>query len=1079
MIQASKRMGARLCWLLAGLVPATRAAAASLESIPPDWRMPDRRPLAIATAEASASLGDQYSPARIHDGNRRSKWVTPIAPTPAAPQWITLAFADGPQAVEAVAVFGEAVNNDGILDADLQAEVAGRFVTVAQVRGATNAAWLARFEPVHTRRLRLQLLRSGGPSPHTDVYELEAYGRALTGEELRVFRDEFKATVVGRLAAIRTNAAAAEEVLRDLSPSLERSPLPYRAALTAVRRDQTTLETELGRWAELTDPQAAALAQRADQAALLGVRLRDRAGRFATGNSARRVAVEALQQRHPEWPAPNGTVVPKRNGEFISLANDRLLLSIHAGDGSWSALWSGDAQVTITGVRFTVEADRAKLALTNATAAVQPFTDALGRGQELRQVWRAGGLRVERELRLYDGANVLTLGGRIVNEQDREVRLGNTQLLELAEDGRWWVGAPAEAPATVFLPNASLVRSRPFDPPGELSGAEDRTWRSSGVLLLAGRDPAAALLVGYVRADEASPDLSATFRPETGGIKLAAASRFLERVLGPGEALELNRVYLAAAPDAFQTLEAYGDAMAKFSPRPVRTGATSLWCSWYAHRMGMTEEKVLANAAVAAKHFQPLGLEIIQLDHGWQRGDITGDWVPNERFPHGLKWLADELRARHGLRLGVWISPTDVAETSDLFRQHPEWMLKGDDGRPRVNWRWYWKPNPNCYALDASHPGAYQFIVETFRRLTAAGVSYYKIDFIAPSGGEHFRQHDPKVTRGWGVLRRAMEAVREGAGEAAWIRYCQAPPLLAAGLANSAYGGDDTLDAGVPGYFHLLRDNAHTLAASYWLNDRAYHREVCDMSVRMQASVEEARVRGAMMALANCSISWSDELCYLPPSRIRLMQQCMPPGNPPMKPLDLFEREVPSVWHLKAKNDAETWDVVGLFNFNAGSEPRAVEFAQLGLDPQSDYAVFEFWESKFHGVHRERFEMTLPPESCRIISLRRLTGVPQLIGTDLHLLQGVHEIKRLAWDAQAATLSGVYRRMPGLSGHAFFLLPEGYTPKFEFPLSPASARLTHVGDRVWMQELEFDAADLAWTIPFEPPKPAAGREPTL
>lgn len=688
-------------------------------------------------------------------------------------------------------------------------------------------------------------------------------------------------------------------------------------------------------------------------------------------------------------------------------------------------------------------------------------------------------MRIERELRVYDGANVVTLGGRIANELDRDARLGTAQLIELDDGGRWWLGAPVEPPAAVFLPNISLVRSRPFDAPGEMSGAEDQTYRSSGVLLLAGREPDAALLVGYVRADEASPDLSATFRLETGGMKLAATSRFLERVLGPGETVELNRVYLAAGSDGFQALEAYGDAMAKFSPLPVRTGPTSLWCSWYAHRMGMTEEKVLANAKVAAKHFQPLGLEIMQLDHGWQRGDITGDWVPNERFPHGLKWLADELRSKHGLRLGVWISPTDAAETSDLFKQHPEWMLKGEDGKPRVNWRWYWKPNLNCYALDASHPGAWQFIADTFRQLTEAGVSYYKIDFIAPSGGEHFRQHDPKLTRGWGVLRRAMEAVRAGAGESAWIRYCQAPPLRSAGLANSAYGGDDTLDAGVPGYFHLLRDNAHTLAASYWINDRAYHREVCDMSVRMQAGVEEARVRGAIMALANCSISWSDELCYLPPSRIRLMQQCLPPGNPPMKPLDLFERDVPSVWHLKPKNDSEAWDVVGLFNFSRASEPRAVRFEQLGLDLDADYAVFEFWESKFLGVHRGSFEMTLPPESSRILSIRKLIGVPQLIGTDLHVLQGSHEVRRVAWDAKAATLSGVYRRMSGISGRAFFLLPEGFAPKFAFPLSPTSARLTQVGDRVWMQELDFTEAELAWTIPFEPPKPPPGKEPTL
>jgi len=45
--------------------------------------------------------------------------------------------------------------------------------------------------------------------------------------------------------------------------------------------------------------------------------------------------------------------------------------------------------------------------------------------------------------------------------------------------------------------------------------------------------------------------------------------------------------------------------------------------------------------------------------------------VPNERFPHGLPWLAEELRTRFGLRLGVWISPTDVADVSDVYKCTP------------------------------------------------------------------------------------------------------------------------------------------------------------------------------------------------------------------------------------------------------------------------------------------------------------------------------------------------------------------------------------------------------------------------
>src|SRR5205823_8392355 len=129
--------------------------------------------------------------------------------------------------------------------------------------------------------------------------------------------------------------------------------------------------------------------------------------------------------------------------------------------------------------------------------------------------------------------------------------------------------------------------------------------------------------------------------------------------------------------------------------------------------------------------------------------------------------------------------------------------------------------------------------------------------------------------------------------------------------------------------------------ASYWANDRLYRREVCDMSVRMQADVEEARLRLAMMTLAGCSISFSDELQHLPTSRIRMMQACLPAGNPPMKPLDLFEHEIPSIWHVHCKNDADEWDVVGLFNFENKPEERMVDFASLGLATNVDAAVFE------------------------------------------------------------------------------------------------------------------------------------------
>ena len=132
------------------------------------------------------------------------------------------------------------------------------------------------------------------------------------------------------------------------------------------------------------------------------------------------------------------------------------------------------------------------------------------------------------------------------------------------------------------------------------------------------------------------------------------------------------------------------------------------------------------------------------------------------------------------MRLGLWIAPTDVAETSEMFREHPEWMAPGRRRQAAPNWQWFWKPNPDMpsWTPPTRTP---RMDRGDIRPAVGRGRGYYKIDFIAGSP----------------ALRRAMAAIRRGAGPDAWIRYCQTPPLLSVGLANSAYIGDDTLDAGL------------------------------------------------------------------------------------------------------------------------------------------------------------------------------------------------------------------------------------------------------------------------------------------
>lgn len=82
----------------------------------------------------------------------------------------------------------------------------------------------------------------------------------------------------------------------------------------------------------------------------------------------------------------------------------------------------------------------------------------------------------------------------------------------------------------------------------------------------------------------------------------------------------------------------------------------------------------LAKAAAA------VGAERYVLDDGWFRGrrDDTsglGDWTVDESiYPDKLHPLAATLK-RTGLEFGLWVEPEMVNPDSDLYREHPEWVL--------------------------------------------------------------------------------------------------------------------------------------------------------------------------------------------------------------------------------------------------------------------------------------------------------------------------------------------------------------------------------------------------------------------
>jgi alpha-galactosidase len=98
--------------------------------------------------------------------------------------------------------------------------------------------------------------------------------------------------------------------------------------------------------------------------------------------------------------------------------------------------------------------------------------------------------------------------------------------------------------------------------------------------------------------------------------------------------------------------------------------------SWEATGFDISLEGQLALARQAAE----IGVELFVMDDGWfgrRTSDRAGlgDWWPSpERFPDGLAPLVKGVREL-GMDFGLWVEPEMVNAESELYREHPDWVL--------------------------------------------------------------------------------------------------------------------------------------------------------------------------------------------------------------------------------------------------------------------------------------------------------------------------------------------------------------------------------------------------------------------
>ena len=225
------------------------------------------------------------------------------------------------------------------------------------------------------------------------------------------------------------------------------------------------------------------------------------------------------------------------------------------------------------------------------------------------------------------------------------------------------------------------------------------------------------------------------------------------------------------------------DAWAASQPGRVHAPYQVGWCSWYHWFHSISEDALRRQLELAADW----PFEVFQLDDGYQAH--IGDWLEtNDKFGSSVQAIATHI-ADAGRTPGIWIAPFLVSPSSRVAREHPDWLVQHEPtGQPLMggyNDQW----GGLVGVLDTTRADVLDHIASVAAALVDMGYPYLKLDFTyAPSIPGAY--DDPTRTPAQRV-RAGVEAVRRGAGEAAFLLGCGMPLAQGVGLVDGMRIGPD------------------------------------------------------------------------------------------------------------------------------------------------------------------------------------------------------------------------------------------------------------------------------------------------
>lgn len=420
--------------------------------------------------------------------------------------------------------------------------------------------------------------------------------------------------------------------------------------------------------------------------------------------------------------------------------------------------------------------------------------------------------------------------------------------------------------------------------------------------------------------------------------------------VGPGEDLASERLLFEAGPDYHNQLLAYGDAIRRLHHARVSGKNPIGWWSWTAYYGAINQGETLANADWQAEHLKSFGYKYFQIDEGYQyaRGEFTTSNAT--QFPDGMRSVGHHI-TDDGLTFGIWTAAFEVSSRAWVYEHHKDWLVHNAKGQPIPIGDVWNQGTDILYALDTTHPGAQDYLRQTYRTLVREwGVRFIKLDFMDTTAIEGLR-YRPNTTA-LEAQRIGLQIIRDTVGNEVILDKDGSPMLNPVGLVDTGRVSADTghsfqrtknAASGIAARFYMHHNffvndpDAFNVTDSYLMEEREPLPPVSLAAA--QASIALSAVSGGMYEIGDDMLLLGSEKDRLGLVENRDLLNMHKVGRA-STPVDLMtyepEDEQPSIFFLR---ESPRQAILTVFNWTNTARSHTVKLADLGFSADHTLAA--------------------------------------------------------------------------------------------------------------------------------------------